>query len=757
MIGTDLAILFGAGFTIATCLALGSLWLHFAHLPLLRTERWIFAFLCGSATLSGIVFLLCCMHGAHRGVFSLVGIVSIVSAGFFTFRSRRAVARSSTLPAAPPDLPPLWRIAFALVIAVFGVLYFFNAMAPETSPDGIAYHLWLAQTYLHAHGFVHLDTFFANMPQGLEMLFVFALGVGRNSSASLVHFAFLMSLPLLMLSYGKRAGIPVASAAAALFVFVSPVVGVDGTTTYNDIAITTLIFAVFHLVQIWTAHRQAALLVTAGALSGFAYSVKYTAGFGIVLALGMALWALWRNRPPQFHLKQLRAVLAFCACALIFILPWTFKSWIWTGNPIPPFANRLFPNPNVHISFEDDYFKGLRRYSLQGPSEIPVELMLHGGSLGGIIGPLFFAAPLALLALRRPHGRAILFAAAVLLLPYFNNIGTRFVLPALPFISLAMALAFTSIPAAAPVLLLAVALLNAVACWPSIVELYVPSGIWRITGFQFRPALRLEPEDVWLSRQFPPYLVAGMIDQFVPAGQKVFAFSIPARAYAHREIAASFESSQGEVRRDILMTALLEDWHPTRSLDFEFIPRTLRKIRLVQTASSVGAKWGVSELRLWSGGKELPRLPTWRLTAHPNPWDVQLAFDNLAVTRWRSWQPAAPGMYLEVDFGQPTLVDSVHAQFTLDEDETKCRVEGLEPGVPGWTILATDSKLSFLPRDLGHINLRAQATAVLKRQGYSYLLIENDSLGAEDYLHHAALWNIQLKATRAGSSLYQIQ
>lgn len=111
-------------------------------------------------------------------------------------------------------------------------------MAPETSPDGVAYHLWLAQTYLQAHGFARLDTFYAHMPQGLEMLFLFALAFGRNSSAALVHFAFLMILPLLMLSYGRRAGIVVAAAAAALFVFVSPVVGVDGTTSYNDVAMT---------------------------------------------------------------------------------------------------------------------------------------------------------------------------------------------------------------------------------------------------------------------------------------------------------------------------------------------------------------------------------------------------------------------------------------------------------------------------------------------------------------------------------------
>lgn len=760
MIWTDVAILFGAVFTIATCIALGSLWLRLARLPLLRTERWVFSFLCGASTLSGIVFLLCCIAGAHRKLFSLIGIIAIASAAFFTFRGHGAEDRSSTPPNPPPDLPRPWRIVFSLVIAVFGVLYFFNAMAPETSPDGVAYHLWLAQTYLRAHGFVRPDSFFANMPQGLEMLFVFAIGVGRNSSASLVHFAFLMALPVLMVSYGKRAGIPLASAAAALFVFVSPVVGVDGTTTYNDIAATTLTFAVFHLMQIWWAERRTAVLATAGALAGYAYSIKYTTAFGIVLALGVVLWTLWRKRQPRLHLVDVRPALVFCICATIFILPWTLKSWMWAANPVPPFANRLFPNPSVHITMEDQLFKTLRHYDLKSPSEIPVELMLHGGTLGGILGPLFFAAPLALLALRWPTGRAILLAGSVLLLPYLNNIGTRFLLPALPFIALAMALSFTWIWTAAPrlgqIALLAIVLINAAACWPSIVALYAPPGIWRISGFQLSRALRLEPEEVWLSREFSPYVVARMIDQFVPAGQKVFAFGIPARAYAHREITASFESGPGELRRDILWTPLIEDWHPTRRLDFTFPPKTLRKIRLVQTAASDGALWSVTELRVFAHGRELPRLPTWRLTAQPNPWDVQLAFDNLAVTRWRSWQPAAPGMYLEVDFGQPTTVDSIRVQSTTDESETKCHLEGAEPDDQGWKTLAADPKQVLLPPNLGGINLRAEATSVLRNQGYRYLLIENDSFGAADYFNHANLWNIQLKADRAGSRLYEI-
>ena len=746
VIRTDLAILFGAAATIATCIGFGWLWLSLLRVRLLRAERWTLSFLCGSAVLSGILFLLCCLHGAHRGVFSTVAIAAIAGAGVAAFRNRRKPEPFSN----PHRLPRWWGVAFTLVAAVFGVLYFFNAMTPDTSPDGTCYHLWLAQTYLRAHGFVRLDSFFANMPQGLEVLFVFALAFGRNSSASLVHFAFLMALPLLMVSYGRRAGCPIAAAAAALFVFVSPVVGVDGTTAYNDIAATTLVFAVFHLMRMWAAERRMALLATAGALAGFAYSIKYTAALVIVFALGAAARTLWQDRQPW-----LRPIFAFCLCASIFIVPWTLKSWIWAGNPVPPFANRLFPNPNVHITLEDELQRTLRRYDLKGPSEIPVELMLHGGSLGGILGPLFFAAPLALLALRRPQGRGILLAAAVLLLPYFNNIGTRFVLPALPFISLAMALGLTWIWTAAPALLLALAITSAVACWPSTVALYAPSGIWRIPGFQFRKALRLEPEDVWLSREFPPYLVARMVEQFVPAGQKVFGFALPARSYSNREITVSFESAPGEVRRDVLLTPLIKDWHPTRVAEFAFTPVALRKIRLVQTAASPSALWSVSELRAYSRGAELPRLPSWRLTAQPNPWDVRLAFDNLAVTRWRSWRAAAPGMYLEVDFGQTTSVDCVRVQSAPDEFETKCRIDGMRPGDKGWTVLSEQPK-QFVDRRLDDVNLRGEATYVLKNQGFRYLLIENDSLGAGDYLRRAYFWNIVLQADRAGSRLYKI-
>ena len=153
-----------------------------------------------------------------------------------------------------PALPIFWSWLFGLVFAIYSVLYFFNAMAPEMSPDGIAYHLGLVSRYLRAHGFERITTnMYANLSQGIEMLFLFAFAFGRHSAAALTHFAFLVALAWSMLCYARRFGFPVAGICGALLVFVSPVVGLDGTVAYNDVATACIVFTAFYLAQIWAA------------------------------------------------------------------------------------------------------------------------------------------------------------------------------------------------------------------------------------------------------------------------------------------------------------------------------------------------------------------------------------------------------------------------------------------------------------------------------------------------------------------------
>src|SRR6059058_1989054 len=102
------------------------------------------------------------------------------------------------------------------------------------------------------HGFVwDYHALYAYLSQGMEMLFLVAFAFGGHSAAAMVHFAFLTSLPLLMVCYGRRFGFSRPAVFAAILVYASPVIGMAGVVAYNDLAVANLIFAVFYLLQVW--------------------------------------------------------------------------------------------------------------------------------------------------------------------------------------------------------------------------------------------------------------------------------------------------------------------------------------------------------------------------------------------------------------------------------------------------------------------------------------------------------------------------
>ena len=54
-------------------------------------------------------------------------------------------------------LPARWIWPFGVLFAAFGIVYLVNALAPEMSPDGSAYHLPFVARYLRAHGFERIS------------------------------------------------------------------------------------------------------------------------------------------------------------------------------------------------------------------------------------------------------------------------------------------------------------------------------------------------------------------------------------------------------------------------------------------------------------------------------------------------------------------------------------------------------------------------------------------------------------------------
>ena len=740
-----IAILFGAAFTVGTSAALGRLILSRLRSSLDREEEALFGFLAGAALTSLAVFLLCLIHQARSSVFLAGGMVVIfVAARKVGHASWPIESASSEAPRQKPlhSAPRNWNLVFPVILAVFSLIYFVNALAPETSPDGSGYHLGNVARTWRAHGFVwDYHSMYSYLSQGLEMLFLVAYSFGRHSAAALVHFVFQLTLALLIVCYGRRYGFPNAAWCAAILVYASPVVGRAGTAAYNDLAAAALVFAVFYLLQVWRETSETALLVLIGLLSGFGFAVKYTAGLTLPFAAGF-LW--WHSRAEPHRWRRLAIMIA---ASTVGIVPWIARDWIWVQNPVAPFANQWFPNPYFHVGMEEAYLFDLSHYpSIQHFWQVPWMLLVRGRDTGGILGPIFFLAPIALLALRKSVGRQLLLAALVFAIPAHFNTGTRFLIPALPFVSLAVAFVLANSPPA----LLAIALVHAAAGWPGVLSRYCDPTAWRVRNIPVAAALRVEPEAKYLGEHLKDYWLKAPLETLVPPKAKIFSLNSRAEAYVDRTIVVGYESSLGNLAEDLLAAPLDRRLRPSQHQRFPFLPVSTRRVRVVQTASA-GEFWSIGELHVYLRGRELPRAPEWRVHASPNPWDAVLAFDNSLATRWTSWQSMSPGMFVAVDFGQAEVIDEV-ALDRAPEPESKLQVEVPDPR-GRWVPLTDTFEASVLDVPAG---LRRAATLAMKAHGIRYLLVSDADFFASDMRKYPSFWGVTELYSNETARLYLI-
>ncbi len=725
-----ISIIFGAGFTLAVMWAAGLLLFQRLDVRLHTLERDLLAVPVGGALLSLAVFILCATGAARTPIFLVLGIALVGLAWRF----------SATAGGPLPPVPLLWKWLFGVPFTIYAVIYLSNSLAPEVSPDGAAYHLGFVFRYFREHGFHRLTTnLYGNLSQGVEMLFLFAFAFGRQSAAATVHCCYLLALPLLMLSYGRRIGHPRAGIGAAMLVFLSPLMGIDGVSAYNDVALATTAFALFYLLEIWREENQRSLLVPIGIAAGFCFAIKAT---GIVGFLYAATVILMRKKP--------RALVTVVAMAAMIALPWPVKDWLWLGNPASPFLNRAFPNPYVHVDFEEDYRNYSRHYELTSLRQWPLAVTVRG-DLAGQLGPLFLLAPIALFALRLREGKQSLLAALFFLVLYPANIDARFLLPTLPFVALAMALAIEVSTVALTLLMVAAFVL----ALPPVTAMYRgPAGAWRIEGIPWRAALRITPQDEYLAAHSVAWINATMLDYYVPQGKRVWSTTPIAESYSKTDVMIGYQSAEGELIGDILAIPTHENLMPTKDLQFNFAKRPVRHLRIAETANGTGVKdtWSIGEMKIFDGTSEvLPTGTTWHLDATPYPWDIGLAFDNNPTTRWSSWQTYRGGMHVDVDFGTPVEIDRVELDVANDQPGVRVHPETCDAGacVPIPTILKTAD-------DPPAADLRPVATRTVKGRGIDYLVVDDGYWTAADMRHDPARWGMEFITERAGNRLYKI-
>lgn len=733
-----LAILFGFLLTTIVSLALGLIAIDLLGLRFYRGERAVLAFVLGSVLLSNIVFLLAAAGWARKGVFFLLS--GIILAVWSRVR-RRAVPPMKTV-----SLPLAWKLMSFGILAAFSWYYISTAMAPEISSDGIAYHLGLVAQYAREHRLSRITTnLYASLSQGLEMLFLFAYSIGRHSAAAMVHCAFLFALPLLMVRYAQRYGMATAGFFGALLAFAAPVVGATGVIAYNDVAAAAVVFATFYLLQVWTDERNPALLAAAGLCAGFAYAIKYPLGIAVIYGVALICFRTgWHGRR-----QWLRSCGIFLLSASVSILPWMVKNWIYVRNPVAPFFNRYFPNPYMTVEFEEIMRSVLAHGNGLKLWEIPWEASVVGFRSVGLFGWVFLLAPLALLSLRKREGRQLLMAALVFALPVLSNNGARFLIPAIPFLALAMGMAFGRLPALAGVLVLA----HAITSWPTLLIKYCHPYAWRLKEAPWEAALRIIPEERFLASQITEYSVSKMLERRVPADARTLSFERVAASYCAREVLIDWWGAENFRLRDTLFIPLSTAYHPMWRFTFQFNAQPLYGVRITQGAAGTDI-WQIAELRFLHSGDDVTASPTWRLKSRPFPWNMDLAVDRRPITYWRADRELFPGMFFQVRFGgSRPVVDTVLLDQPHLETQERLQVEGeVEPG--RWKRLAEGRQA---PSPIPDFDLRRAATAEVLRSGIRYLLIPPNGYIRADVEKDPAAWNLVAIDESYGWRLYRIQ
>lgn len=721
MLPALISILFGAIFTLVTCYALGVVLLRRTPAP---PE---IALAVGAVALSLIVWLLLLVHGGYWFVFLPAGLAALVGWRF-----------TGRVPLGDPVRNPLGRerTIGAIIFSAYFLWYAVNALAPEVLADGATYHLGLPYEYVRLASFLHRITFYDVVPQGMEMLYTAAFAFGRHAAAKLVEFAFLLATVPLFFRLGRRLGInDRASLVAATLYFCAPVVGATGASSYTDAAGVFFTLAAFYLLLVWRDSNDMRYLAAAGALAGFCYNIKSPGVLTVVAAILFVLAS-----------RRLKAAFLLAGCATLVMAPWLVRNAVLTHNPAAPLLNGIFPNRYFHLATERILVAGWRSFGGVRAAGIPWELAF-GDRLQGAFGPLLLALPLGLLALRRRAGRWLWAAAAVLAVAWFSNTGARFLMPSIALLGFTLGMVLPGPTAWAAIVV------QAILCWPQVIDLRETRYSFRLHEFPIAAALRIEPEPTYLKRHLDDYTVARMIEANTPPDAKILGLISVANAYLTRDVRVTWQSAESDRLLDSLRRAL-DSTEPLSLWTAVWPIESMQALRL-RIRSPARAEWKIDEMRIYSGADMVYPSPHWQLRVWPNRWEAPLAFDDNLATGWRTWEPVRAGMFLEVRFDHLQRISSAALYAPSPVPDLSLDAYG-QSAKGRWHPLGTAHWAPYPSADL-----RLDAGRAIRQAGYGFVLAQTGGGGSTPagnaLLGHESEWGMERVAAAGPYFLYRVK
>ncbi len=366
-------------------------------------------------------------------------LIVVVAGSSVYLQRRRLRGLRATLIAGWNNRPEVGPLATGclVILALFFVLTWIGALAPETGADPLQDHLQLARRFAAEGRVIAIPTMVKYYwSLNAEMIYTAAYSLAGETAAKLVHFWAAAATAFLVFAMGRTLSSPRLGLLAATVFYTTPVVSWEAGSTDIDLMVTLFCAAALALLLLRQAgQRTRGVTVAIGVSLGLGVGAKWSAGF---FAVAVVVWLLvdaYRSRDYRSFL----AALSVGSVALLVALPWLLRAYVLAGNPVFPFLNGVFRSPLWYPSSEffnlSDF--GTER-SLAGIASLPWQITYHTSLFmeapDGIVGIVYLGfVPLVLLAIKSAARYAavafvtILFA--VLMIAFTEYL--RYMLPAL--------------------------------------------------------------------------------------------------------------------------------------------------------------------------------------------------------------------------------------------------------------------------------------------------------------------------------------
>lgn len=404
-----------------------------------RAERIALPIALGLAALAHLGFLLGTLGLLRPGVLIAAIVIAVVvaihCAGFRTWRAAFADAALADLRSVPLG----WIALGLLALAPLFVL----ALYPPTAFDETLYHLPFARAFAQSGALPVLPALkFPVFPALAELLFAETLLLADDVAPHLVSLLAVLATAGLLAAWGRKAFSPGAGWLAAALYLGNPIVAHLAGTAYVEpllaLFVTGALFAAWSYRQ--TGGRTWLLL--AAVFAGSAAGVKY---LGLFFAAAVCLDLIGVDL--AFGRRKLLDPILFAFAAFVVLAPTYVRIAAHTGNPIFPYLPGIFGSTAWDPTVLKPVGDVLASETLVRFVRLPWDVVFHRSAVGqqppfsplvlpGLL--LFVAGALRDSRVRRLVAIPLVWGIVFLFLPP----DSRFLLPVLPPLSLALAGAF---------------------------------------------------------------------------------------------------------------------------------------------------------------------------------------------------------------------------------------------------------------------------------------------------------------------------